>query len=189
MKASKKPLRVKETIVLPKRTVCWVTVETGEREGNLILPSGPGKGRLLHIEHGRVEIPMLNNKDEDQQLIKGTKDWEDLLVRLKQVLMLSELYGLTLKLSKCVFGCDELDYLEFKIVKGYLQLGEVKQQAKLDVSTPTDVHSVKRFLGLTGIFRRFIPHYALKAEPLTSLTKKDTKFIWGEEQQEAFDQL
>ncbi|KAG0409712.1 hypothetical protein HPB47_013184, partial [Ixodes persulcatus] len=28
MKPSKKPLRVKETMVLPKRTVCWVTVET-----------------------------------------------------------------------------------------------------------------------------------------------------------------
>ncbi|KAG0417403.1 hypothetical protein HPB47_005645 [Ixodes persulcatus] len=28
MKPSKEPLRVKETMVLPKRTVCWVTGET-----------------------------------------------------------------------------------------------------------------------------------------------------------------
>ncbi|KAL1467563.1 hypothetical protein MTO96_042079 [Rhipicephalus appendiculatus] len=112
-------------------------------------------------------------------LLIPAKDWEDLLDRLKQVLDALRAAGLTLKISKCVFGSDELDYLGFKIVKGYLQPGEVKQQAILDASTPDDVHSLKRFLGLTGFFRRFIPHYALKAEPLTSLTKKDTKFRWG----------
>ncbi|KAM7293783.1 putative polyprotein of retroviral origin [Ixodes scapularis] len=81
------------------------------------------------------------------------------------------------------------DYLGFKIVKGYLKPGEAKQQAILEASPPTDVHRVKRFLGLTGFFRRFIPHYALKSEPLTRLTKKDTNFTWGIEQQETFDQL
>lgn len=122
-------------------------------------------------------------------LLIPAKDWEELLVRLKQVLDALRAAGLTLKISKCVFGSEEIDYLGFKIAKGYLQPGEVKQQAILDASTPTDVHSVRRFLGLTGFFRRFIPHYALKAETLTSLTKKDTKFTWGVEQQEAFDLL
>ncbi|CAN7940359.1 unnamed protein product [Ixodes pacificus] len=72
MKPSREPLRVKEIMVLPKRTVCWVTVETGKSEGSLIVPSGTDKGMLLHIEHGRVEIPVLNDKDEDQHLLKGT---------------------------------------------------------------------------------------------------------------------
>ncbi|KAG0440027.1 hypothetical protein HPB47_016428, partial [Ixodes persulcatus] len=65
-KPSKEPLRVKETMVLPKRTVCWVTVETGKSEG----PSETDKEMLLHVEHGRVKIPVLNDKDEDQQLLK-----------------------------------------------------------------------------------------------------------------------
>ncbi|XP_040357307.1 uncharacterized protein LOC121046777 [Ixodes scapularis] len=72
IKPSKEPLRVKETMVLPKRTVCWVTVETGKSEGSLIVPGGTDKGMLLHIEHGRVEIPVLNDKDEDQQLLRGS---------------------------------------------------------------------------------------------------------------------
>ncbi|KAH6940929.1 hypothetical protein HPB50_010435 [Hyalomma asiaticum] len=72
MKPLKEPLFVKETTVLPKRTVCWVTVESNKSEGNVILPMGTGKGILLHVGHGRVEIPMLNDKDEDQQLIKGS---------------------------------------------------------------------------------------------------------------------
>ncbi|KAL1442314.1 hypothetical protein MTO96_030859 [Rhipicephalus appendiculatus] len=132
MKPSKEPLRVRETIVLPERTVCWVTMETGRSEGNLVLPTGTGKGMLLHIENGKVEIPMLNDKDEDQQLIKGSlfahaellsgdQGLGRLLVRLKQVLDARRAAGLTLKISKCVFGSDELDYLGFKIVKGYLR--------------------------------------------------------------------
>ncbi|KAL3259329.1 hypothetical protein MRX96_001993 [Rhipicephalus microplus] len=115
-----------------------------------------------------VEIPVLNDKDEDEQLVKGTKDWEELLVRLKQVLDSLRARGLTLKISKCVFESDEIDYFGFKIAKGYLQPGEVKQKVILGASTPTDVHS---------------------AERLTCLTEKERKFTWGVEQQEAFGKL
>ncbi|KAL1446746.1 hypothetical protein MTO96_028752 [Rhipicephalus appendiculatus] len=86
MKPSKEPLRVKETIVLPKRTVCWVTVETGRSEGNLVLPTGTGKGMLLHIENGKAEISMFNSKDEDQQLIKGSLlAHAELLSRIEEI--------------------------------------------------------------------------------------------------------
>lgn len=82
-------------------------------------------------------------------LLIPAKDWEELLVRLKQVLDALRAAGLTLKISKCAFGSEEIDYLGFKIAKGYLQPGEVKQQAILDASTPTDVHSS----GSNGIFQ------------------------------------
>ncbi|KAL1484731.1 hypothetical protein MTO96_032408, partial [Rhipicephalus appendiculatus] len=72
MKPSKEPLRVRKTVVQTKRTVRWVTVETGRSEGNLVLPTGTGKGMLLHIENGKVEILMLNGKAEDLQLINGS---------------------------------------------------------------------------------------------------------------------
>ncbi|KAM7304055.1 putative polyprotein of retroviral origin [Ixodes scapularis] len=117
-------------------------------------------------------------------LLIPAKNLKHLLVQPKQVLDALRAAGQALKLSKCMFGSDELDYLGFKIVKGYLQPGEVKQQAILEASPPTDVHGVRRIMGLTGFLRRFIPHYALKAEPLTRLIKKDTKFTWGIEQHE-----
>jgi len=36
---------------------------------------------------------------------------------------------------------------------------------------------------------RFIPKYSEKAEPLTKLTKKDEPFVWGAEQQLAFETM
>ncbi|KAL3198059.1 hypothetical protein MRX96_044533 [Rhipicephalus microplus] len=62
MKPSKEPLRVKETIEIPERTVCWVTVESNKSEGNVTLPTGTRKEILLPVKDGMVEIPMLNNK-------------------------------------------------------------------------------------------------------------------------------
>ncbi|KAL3208106.1 hypothetical protein MRX96_009699 [Rhipicephalus microplus] len=154
MKPLKEPLRVKKTMVISKGTVCWVTVETNRNKGNVILHTGTGKKILFHVEDGVVEIPMLNDKDEDKQQLKGSllahgellairerRANPQLLVRLKEVLYFLRAAGITLKISKSVFESDEIDHLGFKIVKGDLQPGEVKQQAILDARTPTDVHS------------------------------------------------
>lgn len=51
------------------------------------------------------------------------------------------------------------------------------------------VRGVRWFLGAARFFRHHIPHFAAIASPLTCLTKKDAKFIWGKEQQDAFDRL
>jgi hypothetical protein len=53
----------------------------------------------------------------------------------------------------------------------------------------TTVTEVRAYLGLTGYYRRWIKNYAAKAKALFDLTKKDQPFIWGPEQQEAFDEL
>jgi hypothetical protein len=52
-----------------------------------------------------------------------------------------------------------------------------------------NVFEVKQFLGFCNYYRRFIPQYSEKPEPLTMLTKKDEQFIWGAEQQAAFEMM
>ncbi|KAJ9552775.1 hypothetical protein OSB04_016820 [Centaurea solstitialis] len=52
--------------------------------------------------------------------------------------------------------------------------------------TPTEI---RQFLGLAGYYRRFIANFSRIAQPLTTLTQKGKKFVWGEKQEEAFQTL
>ena len=59
----------------------------------------------------------------------------------------------------------------------------------LNWSTPKTVRDVRKFLGLANYYRRFVKDFAKLAKPLNNLTRKEEKWMWGEEQQRAFEQL
>nr|GEY37730.1 putative reverse transcriptase domain-containing protein [Tanacetum cinerariifolium] len=48
---------------------------------------------------------------------------------------------------------------------------------------------VRQFLGLAGYYRRFIKKCSLRAKPLTKLTQKNKPFVWGNNEEEAFQTL
>ncbi|GKE39810.1 putative reverse transcriptase domain-containing protein, partial [Tanacetum coccineum] len=52
--------------------------------------------------------------------------------------------------------------------------------------SPTEVRS---FLGLAGYYRRFIMIFSKISKPLTILTQKHKKYVWGDEQEVAFQTL
>lgn len=54
---------------------------------------------------------------------------------------------------------------------------------------PRNVKQTLSFLGLCGYFRRFVQGFAQIAEPLHKLTRKETPWLWGPEQQAAFTTL
>ncbi|GJY53446.1 putative reverse transcriptase domain-containing protein [Tanacetum coccineum] len=46
-----------------------------------------------------------------------------------------------------------------------------------------------QFLGLAGYYRRFIEGFSKIAKPMTKLTQKKVKFVWGDKQEAAFQLL
>ena len=58
-----------------------------------------------------------------------------------------------------------------------------------DWPAPSTLKQVRSFLGFGNFYRRFIRRFADLAQPLNDLTKKDTKFEWTPERQEAFNML
>ena len=52
-----------------------------------------------------------------------------------------------------------------------------------------NVKQVKSFLGMTGYYRKFIDRYSDIAKPMYNLTKKDAKFTWSEQCDQAFKTL
>ena len=49
--------------------------------------------------------------------------------------------------------------------------------------------TVRQYLGLASYYRRFVKSFAAIASPLHALTKKNSRFVWSDECQQAFDNL
>jgi len=121
-------------------------------------------------------------------IIIPSRDWPSMLAIVKRVFDALRKARLTLKPAKCTFGADKLNFLGFTISSGAIRPGP-KVHAIEHFPRPRDAHEVRRFLGLTGYFRRFVVNYAKLVAPLTYLTKKDVPYVWGETQQESFVEL
>jgi hypothetical protein len=59
----------------------------------------------------------------------------------------------------------------------------------LDWKPPRTVHQVRSFLGLAGYYHRFILNFFKIAKPIIDLLKKEEKFVWNAERDEAFQTL
>ncbi|GKB33138.1 putative reverse transcriptase domain-containing protein [Tanacetum coccineum] len=70
-----------------------------------------------------------------------------------------------------------------------LHVDPAKIKAVKNWTSPTTPTKVRQFLGLTGYYRRFIKGFSKIAKPMTKLTQKNKNYIWGEEQESAFQLL
>jgi len=59
----------------------------------------------------------------------------------------------------------------------------------LNWPAPRSIKEVQKFLGLANYYRRFIKDFARIAAPLYMLVRKEQKWKWEEEQEEAFEKL
>src|SRR5690606_35880675 len=64
-----------------------------------------------------------------------------------------------------------------------------KLAAIKDFPTPSNPTDVRRFLGLSSFFRRFILDFSRIAAPLTQLTRVGVEFVWTEQCENEFSKL
>ena len=111
------------------------------------------------------------------------------LVHLHKVLSRIEEAGLKLKSSKCRFARQEVQHLGHVITPDGLKPNTDLVKAVECFPRPRDVKVLRRFLGMSSYYRKFIPKFAAIAEPLHRLTRKEMKFTWSPDSQVAFDEL
>ena len=82
---------------------------------------------------------------------------------------------------------EEVTYLGYVIKGGKRWLTEARKAAVASIPVPRNSRQVREFLGTAGFCRLWIPGFAELAAPLYMLMKEKNSFIWGKEQQRAFD--
>ncbi|GKB03308.1 putative reverse transcriptase domain-containing protein [Tanacetum coccineum] len=96
---------------------------------------------------------------------------------------------LYVKFSKCEFWLQEVHFLGHVVNQSGIHMDPSKIEAVKNWKAPTTSSEILSFLGLAGYYRRFIANFSKIAKPLTSLTQKNQKYVWGVEQEEAFQTL
>jgi len=105
--------------------------------------------------------------------------------------------GLYIKSEKCELHMETVRYLGVIISTKGISMDEDKietvrnwsREKTTENGRMNNLFEVQQFLGFCNYYGRFIPKYSEKAEPLIRLTKKDEPFIWGAEQQAAFEMM
>ncbi|GIL68882.1 hypothetical protein Vafri_22136, partial [Volvox africanus] len=114
---------------------------------------------------------------------------EEHLQHLRLVLDVLRREQLYAKLPKCHWLQPQVEYLGHIVSVDGVRMDPRKTAAVRDWPIPTNVQELRKFLGLTNYFRKFIDRYSILAAPLTSLTRKgafSSVDSWTPECQEAF---
>jgi len=118
-----------------------------------------------------------------------SKTKEEHIKHVRRVLKILLDNCLYCKLKKCEFFKEKVEFLGFVLSKDGIDMCESKIKAIKDWPVPTSVKEVQQFVGLANYYRRFVKDFATIAKPLHSLTKKNTKFVWTDSCQVAFETL
>jgi len=100
-------------------------------------------------------------------------------------------HGLSINISKCVFGAPQVRYLGHLITRDGITVLQDRVAAINNYPKPRTVMELRRFLGLINFYRRFLKNAADTQAPLHTLTagvtKRDNrKIAWTPEAEQAF---
>jgi hypothetical protein len=103
------------------------------------------------------------------------------LVHLEE--LFKKLHELNTKIhpKKFEFVVTLVIYLEHKILPNGIMAHWAKVVAILEMPNPTDVHTLKSFIGLCNYYRIYVQDFNIIAHPFYALLKKDVAWTWNEE--------
>jgi len=125
----------------------------------------------------------------DDVIIFG-KTFEEIIQNLKKVLSRLREVNLKVNPKKCILFSQKVKYLEHVISSE----GISRIMKKLVLSITGQFRKIRNiyevgFLGLCSYYRRFVKGFSILAKSLYALTEKQTKFVWNEQCEDAFNRL
>ena len=125
-------------------------------------------------------------------VIVFSKNIDQPLAQVDEILQVLKNAGISLKLKKCSFCTDTVTYLGHIIRPGQLSIDKTRVSALREAKYPRTQTQLRSFLGLCNVYRRFVKDFAKKAHPLNALLRKGRPGdleSFGEKEKAAFKAL
>lgn len=124
---------------------------------------------------------------DDFLIVSST--WEDHLAHLRVVFSSLKKAGMTLKLKKCFFMQEEVEYLGFILSKDGIRKNPEKVKAIMQFPAITNKKRLQSFIGAVNFYRKFHLTHSFLLEPLLHLLKKDVPWVWSSKEEHAFQEI
>jgi hypothetical protein len=126
----------------------------------------------------------------DDVVIKS-KGQQEHLADLRKTLKCTRKFGLKINPNKCAFGVSAGQFLGFMVHERGIEISQKTIIAINKVVAPETKVELQSLIGKINFIRRFIANLSSKIQPFSSLLKlkADQKFVWGEAQQKALDEI
>jgi len=108
-------------------------------------------------------------------VLVGTETEEGHDEIVEEVLKRLEENDLYIKPEKCVWKVQKIRFLEVVIGPDGIEMEKEKVDGVLSWPEPKNMKDVRKFLGLTNYYRRFIKNFTQVARQMNVLTRKDVK--------------
>jgi hypothetical protein len=141
---------------------------------------------MQRVLRGRLDKSVMVYIDD---ILVFSRDAEEHAGHVEWVLSQLKLNGYYANPDKCEFFQERVHFLGHVISADGVAVQQHKVDAVAEWPQPQSVSDVRRYLGLTGYYRRFVQGYAAITAPLSDLTRKDTPFVWGQREEAAFVRL
>ena len=109
--------------------------------------------------------------------------------RLQKVLERPSEAGVTLNIDKYTFQVSKIKFLGNVVSANGIEVDPDKVAAVVNLPAPKNVQDVRVFLGMVNHLSKFAEHLADKTKPIRDLMQKDSQWVWGTPQQQAFEEI
>ena len=123
----------------------------------------------------------------DDMIINGNTDAEH-LDNLEKVLKRLQEAGLKANREKCELFKERVQYCGHEIDREGLHKTQQKIEAVVNAPQRENVSQVRAFPGLVNYYNRFLPNASTVLHPLHHLLKRDSKWEWTEQCEQAFQE-
>ena len=206
------PMKTPQTAIdRVKPNARWFTT-IDAKQGYWMLPLDEGsrdlttficfKGRYRFL---RAPMGLVNVQDEFDRIIdeamEGVEDTsvmrEDIMVAsenlddhlkyVREVFQRCRDNGITVNKEKLSIAKNEAHFVGFEFSEDGIQYNPTKIDAIQDFPPPTNITELRSFLGMCNQLGGFVHDLSMATNPLRSLLRSRTAFVWNDDHQAAFE--